>query len=154
MIRHDIVVNKPSTIVSAFSTALAPRMLESAADKWKYRGILSDQATYEQYLRDCGIRRGDCIKFKHNSKISSAYQIHYVLDIVEEHNKVPFIFDRGHPKPFKLMQIKAAGIAPWIRYDSVQDYMVITPEEYQQYVMPEYAKLQDYIKEYSAASPA
>lgn len=164
MIRKDIVVHKP--VVALFPqqqrpptysvvTRSPPINIERAAfsGRWAYKGILQNQEVYERYLADAPFRPGNFVKLL-GQPADALHRVHYVIDVIKTCQQVPFQFERGHPKPFRLMQMCFPGDrSPWIRYETCLDHEIISDDEYDRLISPEYDKLQDSIKEYVGASP-
>ena len=116
MIRKDIVVHKPvvtipnNVVRPAFGVvapvrSMPPNIVRAAfAGRWSYKGILQDQDTYNRYLEEAPFKAGNFVKLI-GKPADALHKVHYVIDVIKACQQVPFQLERGHPRPFRLMQM-------------------------------------------------
>lgn len=149
MISQHILKYKPRIRVGSVQNQ-AP-----SNDNWPYpkTNYPTSQEEYDAYLKDVSkFVSGDFLVFDSISKYSPLrhwYQIHLVVAVQKDFNKVSKKLRTAKPEPYYIhsMAHMANGAGdPWKRWDDCEGMRVLTAEEYEEWIKPNNDQLQDYFK--------
>ena len=114
MISYDIIVHKPAQVIPL---GFAPN-----------RHVPVTQEELDKQVDHHGFQVGDFITMAPYNMCGSLYNVHCIMYIEKRLAGCRYI--QGKPAAYLLCQVESAATQPWVRFDTPNDYRLLTEQEY------------------------
>lgn len=106
------------------------------------------QLTYDAWIEKCGFSIGDFVTLvPPNTQLGGLQAVHRITRIEYEFSKLQWSSHAREWKPFYLVGCNLydkLSVSPWVRWDAISGYRLLTAHEQNALIAPVYDKLQDY----------
>lgn len=119
--------------------------------------VTPTQEELDQYLLSCVLKEGMFVasQWRDLPNISASVDPkvgwNYILFVQRDHKKLPYVFDKGHPRCFYLVSLFGSTPTPHVRWDSELTYRPMLDTEYKTLIEPEYDHIQNNLQQWREA---